>query len=118
MTAGRFSGSDRRAFALFSACIRHQPLQVCGFQSKATLSSAQVPQFEGVGEKVYREPSDCKEFAFSAGLPETVGELSWAGGGRGSGGIERGKTGWRAPAKLGREEDFEGRIVAAERFMR
>ena len=27
----------------------------------------------------------CKEFAFSAGLPETDGDLSGAGGGRGSG---------------------------------
>jgi hypothetical protein len=40
------------------------------------------------------------------------------GGGReGVWGERGGETGWRPPAKLGREGEFVGRIVAAERFM-
>jgi hypothetical protein len=41
----------------------------------------------------------------------------WGWGREGVWGERGGETGWRAPAKLGREGDFVGGIVAAEKCM-
>ncbi len=51
---------------------------------------------------------DCKEIAFSAGVPETDGKLSGAGGGRESGGRGAEQVGEHLRSKDGRGISWEG----------